>query len=95
MNSENEKFDSSEEYVVYVYDIEANDIKEFNKIKRRFYYNLNKIKSYVNLYFITKSTMLIKKENEKIIDEFFKDFCKKGQIRLCKIYCSSIITNVH
>ena len=39
------EFKESEKFVVYIYDIKASDFKEFNKIKRRFYYKLNKIKS--------------------------------------------------
>lgn len=72
--------------IVYLYDIKST-VKDYNKIKRRFYYHLNK--NSLNQYFWkTKSVFAVPNELETTIDSFFKRFRK--QVVVYKIFCESI-----
>lgn len=68
--------------LVYIYDIKAKDKRTFNRVKRMFYYNLNKL--YLkNFSWKTKSVLVVEPEYEELIDDFFKDF--KSNLEVYKI----------
>ena len=65
--------------LVYLYDIKT-DPKQYNKIKRRFYYHLHK--SFLkDCSYLTKSVLLVPDELEHRADMFFNKF-----IRYLEIY---------
>ncbi len=81
--------------IIYIYDIvikEENlerNKKIYNRIKRRFYYDLNKIlKNNKNIELKTKSSLFSDEKNEKILDEFFEKY--KDYLYLIKIYSNNI-----
>ena len=59
--------------IVYIYDIKSRTKKEFNRIKRRFYYQLNKIEL-KNCVWKTKSVLITPSEMEELFDRFFRKF---------------------
>ena len=66
--------------LLYVYDIKVKDKKALNAVKRRFYYNLNKIKYERK----TKSIISVDDIDEELVDSFFmqfKDFIEVYKIR--------------
>ncbi len=65
--------------LIYLYDLKT-DPKEYNKIKRRFYYYLNK-SELCNCKYLTKSVLLVPEELEQHADIFFNKF-----IRYLEIY---------
>ncbi|MEM3362365.1 MAG: hypothetical protein QXV83_00600 [Candidatus Anstonellaceae archaeon] len=70
--------------IIYCFDINSKNLKVYNKIKRRFYYNLAKLKK----KWITKSVIICSKRDEKFFDEFFsnyKDFLVLYKIKAKKI----------
>ncbi|MEM4271999.1 MAG: hypothetical protein QXH30_00235 [Candidatus Bilamarchaeaceae archaeon] len=72
--------------IVYFYDLKTS-LKEYNKIKRRFYYYLKK--NDLNKYFWkTKSALVVPEDLERSVDGFFKNF-KKTTI-VYKIHCQEI-----
>ena len=73
--------------LIYLYDLKAKNKRDFNRVKRRFYYHLNKLRG-PKLSFLTKSVMLVSPEREKIFDAFFKQF--KGGLEVYKIWCEEI-----
>ncbi|HLD60071.1 MAG TPA: hypothetical protein VI912_03695 [Candidatus Bilamarchaeaceae archaeon] len=72
--------------LVYVYDIKAKDKKDFNRVKRRFYYHFNKLD--LRGVLRTKSVLIIPLIAEKMMDAFFKQFSKK--VEVYKILAESI-----
>ena len=62
-------------FVVYIYDIKAKNKKKFNRVKRRFYYHLNKLDLERHVW-KTKSTIAVQPKTERILDIFFNDFRK-------------------
>lgn len=62
--------------LLYIYDIKMKNKRNFNKIKRIFYYNLNKLGLDSDTQ-ITKSTILVPDNKERIMDKFFSEFRKK------------------
>ncbi len=64
--------------LLYIYDIKMKNKKDFNKIKRKFYYNLGKL-GLDQTNWVTKSTILIPDNKERILDHFFSDFKRKTQ----------------
>lgn len=73
--------------IVYVFDLKAKNKKMFNRIKRRFYYNLNKSKI-ANSPKKTKSVIIVQEGLEKEADLFFKGF--EGEIIVYKIKTTEI-----
>jgi hypothetical protein len=72
--------------IVYIYDLKTT-AKDYNKVKRRFYYYLNK--NGLNLYFWkTKSVLVVPEDVERKVDVFFKDF--KKTVLAYKIHCQAI-----
>jgi|YNPMSStandDraft_1061717.scaffolds.fasta_scaffold75754_2 hypothetical protein len=75
-------------YIIYSFDLNVTNLKDYNRIKRKFYYNLQKMPK----EWLTKSVILCSKNKEKDFDLFFhtyKDFIKLYKIKaktICKIY---------
>jgi hypothetical protein len=71
--------------VLYLYDVEAKDAREFNRVKRRFYYWLNQIVPNKELW-KTKSAIMVPRKYIKPLDALFKEFkgsviCYKANVR--------------
>ncbi len=49
------------------------ELKKYNTVKRRFYYDLGKIKTY-NAFWRTKSVVLVPEEQETQFDFFFSKY---------------------
>jgi len=61
--------------IVYVYDLFGKDVKEYNRVKRRFYYELRKIlDSNIEINWKTKSMLVAPEDMEKVLDLFFKKY---------------------
>ena len=58
---------------LYLYDINAKDKREFNRIKRRFYYWLNQIIPDKSLW-KTKSALLVERKYVRALDALFREF---------------------
>jgi len=59
--------------LLYLYDIKVGSIRDYNRVKRRFYYALKKSRLSV-LPFKTKSAILVPDELELTADVFFSNF---------------------
>ncbi len=71
--------------IAYVYDITADDDRTFNRVKRKFYYHLKKIKD-ANpeaITFVSKSVFLTSTPYEKDLDKLI---CSLEGIRCVKLY---------
>ena len=73
--------------VLYIYDLNAKDKVKFNRLKRKFYYHLNKL-PIKNDSWKTKSTLAVPLKMEKMLDAFFKVF--KSSVIVYKAYTESI-----
>lgn len=73
--------------ILYLYDLKAKNKREFNRVKRVFYYHLTKL-SLPKTAFITKSTIVVNETSARLLDVFFKKF--KNSLIVYKIYCESI-----
>jgi hypothetical protein len=62
-------------FIVYVYDLNAKNKKSFNRVKRLFYYHINKLPLRKELW-KTKSALAVQPRMEKVMDGFFKRFGK-------------------
>jgi hypothetical protein len=60
--------------LVYLYDLKSS-VKEYNRLKRNFYYHLNK-NGYNQYFWKTKSVLVAPDEMERVLDGFFNDFNK-------------------
>ena len=60
-------------FVLYIYDVKAENAKKFNRVKRRFYYHLNKLALKKELW-KTKSALAVPLKMERTMDDFFKMF---------------------
>ncbi|MFA6530205.1 MAG: hypothetical protein WCT31_00610 [Candidatus Micrarchaeia archaeon] len=60
-------------WIIYIYDIKTKNKKEFNRVKRMFYYTFNKLPTQ-KFFFRTKSVLLVPPEYEQILDNFFNKF---------------------
>lgn len=74
-------------YVVYMYDLKAKNKKKFNRLKRRFYYHMNKLGLKKEAW-VTKSTIRVKPKTEKMMDLFFGKFGK--DVIVYKLHTTSI-----
>ena len=74
-------------FVVYIYDIKAKNKKKFNRVKRRFYYHLNKLDLQKQVW-KTKSTIAVQPKTARVLDLFFKDFRK--DVVVYKLHTTSI-----
>ena len=75
--------------ILYIYDIKARNKREFNRVKRVFYYRLNKFGLLKSAY-RTKSVLIVDEKKEKLFDDFFAHF--KGKLEGYKVYADSIET---
>ena len=73
--------------VLYLYDIKARNKREFNRVKRSFYYHLNKL-GLLKTTFRTKSALLVEGEKEAVLDSFFKRFA--GKVEVYKVLTESV-----
>ena len=73
--------------ILYLYDIKAKNKREFNRVKRMFYYRLNKL-DMVKIHFVTKSVLLVPSELERTTDDFFNRF--KGSLEVYKVRCEKV-----
>jgi len=73
--------------ILYIYDIKAKNKREFNRVKRVFYYRLNRF-GLGRQAFRTKSVLIVDEKNERKFDSFFADF--KGSIEGYKVYAEGI-----
>jgi hypothetical protein len=60
-------------FIVYVYDLHAKDKRKFNRVKRLFYYHINRLPLKKELW-KTKSALAVQPKMEKMMDGFFKRF---------------------
>ncbi|HSB46801.1 MAG TPA: hypothetical protein VLD37_02220 [Candidatus Bilamarchaeum sp.] len=74
-------------YVLYIYDLSAKDRKRFNRVKRLFYYHLNRLPLKKELW-KTKSAIAVTPKMEKMMDAFFRRFPKN--VIVYKALCESI-----
>ena len=58
--------------IVYMYDLKTK-LRDYNRIKRSFYYNLNKA-GLNNYYWKTKSVLVVPNDMERMADGFFKQY---------------------
>ena len=73
--------------ILYLYDIKAKNKREFNRVKRVFYYRLNKL-GIVKLHFVTKSVLLVPHDLERLLDAFFLGF--KKSVEVYKAKCEKV-----
>ena len=66
---------------LYLYDVKAKNKKEFNRVKRRFYYRLNQILPNREAW-KTKSAILVQGRSVQVLDQFFRSF--KGSVIVYK-----------
>ena len=69
--------------IIYCFDIQYKDKKRFNTVKRRFYYELRKIKPLESL-FRSKSVICVEEGRETEFDLFFAKY--KDDLTLFKGY---------
>lgn len=69
--------------LVYFYDLkpkQKNNYKDnYNRLKRRFYYQFNKIKL-KEFSFKTKSVLIVDEKYEKLLDSFFLMFKDESEV---------------
>ncbi len=76
--------------IVYFYDLEYKTKKEFNRKKRVFYYNLNKL-GLKKEFWLNKSVLLVPDDKETLLDGFFRRYKKtECSIKIYKIFTTSI-----
>lgn len=73
--------------IVYFYDLKPKRKSDYNRLKRVFYYNFNKIRL-KDFSYKTKSVLMVADNYEKLIDSFFTTF--KGNIEVYKIRTESV-----
>lgn len=73
--------------LLYIYDLKSKSKREYNRIKRVFYYRLKRFDK-SKVAFKTKSVLIVQEKFEKLFDNFFKEF--KGNIEVYKIHAESI-----
>ncbi len=73
--------------ILYLYDLKAKNKRDFNRVKRRFYYHLKKL-ALKKSDFLTKSVILVPRSRERTLDSFFKQFSK--EVEVYKVHCESV-----
>lgn len=73
--------------LLYIYDLKVKSKVEFNRLKRVFYYRLNKFDRN-KLAYRTKSVLIVQEKFEKLFDSFFKEF--KGRVEVYKVWAENI-----
>lgn len=74
-------------YVLYLYDIKAKNKRKFNRVKRRFYYHLNKMPLNKERW-RTKSAIAVPTNLEVAMDKFFRMFGRS--VEVYKVIADSI-----
>jgi len=78
-----------------MYDIEAKDKMEFNRVKRRFYYYLNKLLNMPignKIHFISKSVIFADLRAETELNALFDDIQRySDSITIFKLYTSKVV----
>lgn len=69
--------------ILYLYDIKT-ELKDYNRIKRRFYYNLKK-SQIAQAEYLTKSVLLIPEELEQEADLFFSKFIRYVEVYKARV----------
>lgn len=69
--------------LLYVYDIKPKKQANIGKIKRKFYYHLDKMRPFLRR--ATKSVILTSKTHEKTVDNFFYYFLDDVEVYKCEI----------
>jgi hypothetical protein len=72
---------------LYLYDVKAKNKREFNRVKRRFYYKLNQLLPSRETW-RTKSVILVQGRSVRAMDSFFRSF--KGLVVVYKASVRSI-----
>jgi len=80
--------------ILYIYRIKRIDKKTRNTIKRRFYYNLNKI-TQNNTTKVFRSTFYINPNKETEIDRFFNEFSEWVDVFKTRIESFEFIIGKH
>ncbi len=76
--------------IVYIYDLKFETKQKFNRLKRKFYYNLEKLGLNKD-NFPTKSTIVVEDKKEEMMDMFFKEFRKtEGTLEVYKFFTTYI-----
>ncbi|MFA5105794.1 MAG: hypothetical protein WC506_02420 [Candidatus Micrarchaeia archaeon] len=73
--------------LLYLYDIHASDAKQFNRVKRRFYYSFKR-SWLATCVMKSKSVIYVDDIYELEADTFFMKF--EGEIDVFKARCSSV-----
>jgi len=73
--------------ILYIYDIKAKNRKKYNRVKRRFYYHLNKLPLKKENW-KTKSTIAVRGNLETVLDSFFRQFGRS--VEVYKIHAETI-----
>lgn len=73
--------------IFYCFDLKAKNTKEYNRLKRKFYYHLNK-SSLASAPWKTKSVLAVSSRLEHAADTFFKRW--RGEIEAYKINAKSV-----
>jgi len=76
--------------ILYIYDLKFETNKKFNKLKRKFYYQLEKL-ALTKENFPLKSTILVPDNKEQVMDYFFKNFKKtESSLVVFKVFSTTI-----
>jgi hypothetical protein len=73
--------------IIYCFDIKTKDLKSYNTVKRRFYYQLKKTEHY-KFVWNTKSVILVDDTHEVHFDLFFSKF--KENLALFKCHANKM-----
>ena len=73
--------------ILYLYDIKAKNKREFNRVKRVFYYQLRKL-DVAKMKSFTKSVLLVPETLERALDAFFRRF--KSKVEVYKVHCEKV-----
>ena len=74
-------------YYVYFYDLKPTKPENYNRLKRKFYYQMNKL-TIPDMSWKTKSVIVITSQYEQILDHFFNSF--KPNIEVYKVQANFI-----
>ncbi|PIT83995.1 hypothetical protein COU37_05955 [Candidatus Micrarchaeota archaeon CG10_big_fil_rev_8_21_14_0_10_45_29] len=73
--------------IIYCFDLKTKDLESYNRIKRRFYYDLAKLSKH-NFLWNTKSVICIDEAQEALFDLFFLKY--RENLALFKARASSM-----
>ncbi|MDO8339759.1 MAG: hypothetical protein Q7T16_03815 [Candidatus Burarchaeum sp.] len=73
--------------IIYCFDLKPKNKKDYNRLKRRFYYHLAK-SGLANAPWKTKSVLSVPNSSAPMADAFFRQW--RGSIEVYKIYASAV-----